>query len=321
MKASFFKLPLIFTLVYALISVVIGFTYTDSMEDGINVGFILDNIIFSVFHYSIPEYLWMIFISSLVLNRCHAYYASSKNIITVVAVALVVVVVIHLFYRFVSADLFELMVLNNSYSFYDLTYLSYRIITDSALYIISGLITYFGILSLQQTLDKEETGFTMWTEQSNKIHLILFMILFTFVYYSISFSLIGAIIDIRLLGNNDIILTNFVVMIIIASVVFLLIKNRFTNHFNSLQIGRIVKCVVLCVILTGVLNLIIMMATLFSIFIGLFDSYEIINFLFLDIFYVIFFVSIVLQVMCSILIIRALTTKYFAIPYNSSTVY
>lgn len=321
MKASFFKLPLIFTLAYALISVVLSFMYTGLMRDEIDVSFMFDNIIFSVFYYSIPEYLWMIFISALALNRCHVYCASSKNIITLIAVALVVVVVIYLFYQFVAAALLESMATYNAYYFFDLTYLSYRIITDSALYIISGLMTYFGILSLQQTLDKEDTGFTRWTEQSNKIHLILFMILFTFACCAILILFTVSIPDMHFFGDNVTIFTYFVVMIIIAAVVFLLIKNRFTHRFNSLQTDRIVKCAVLCVILTTLVSIVIMIATLFLIFIGLFDSYEIINFHFFEIIHVILFVSIVLQVMCSIWIIRAITAKYFAIPYNSSTVY
>lgn len=274
---SFFKLPMIFTVMFwftvsliPMILPIISHRAYPSFAD------YMVYLLYSLLVYGMPKILLTLFVASLALYRCNIYQVTVKNIIYLAIIGLVGTVATVLYNMFLYSVILSYMYESiGNYFYHIMPYSSYsifffftKIIIDSILCLIIGLISYYGILLLQNAFDRDINTKLINSQNSAKISLKLFITLFMFAFLLFLGSLILSFIRVYSYQESYIFTMSYLIMmIVIASILYFSIRNSFTNSFAELPISRIIKSAMLSFVLSLVINVIIAAVMIFFIMI------------------------------------------------------
>jgi len=259
------------------------------------------NVASSSLIYDFPTYLLIMCLSSFALYRCHINLATLKNVLCLIVISIIINVVAIFCQNYIVP--FIMVPLHKYANYFDRETFFFICSCVSILlrYIIIGLISYYGVFGLKNIFDREIDSNVISSVNSINIHLALFVMLFM----SLSLLFLGSLLS--LLSRHLMVVSYLLTVIIVAAIVYFSVKNCFFANFDTLQISRIVKSLVLSFILSTIINVFISIAisSYFTTFAnGPYRNNQ-------SSLILIMLLGFVLQLVLTCLILRAVIRRYF----------
>lgn len=314
-KLSFFKLPFIFVVLFVISNLLETFIkynsiFRDVVDDFSFLWPIISELILIQLFHLIPVCLLIFVVSSIALYRMNIHIVTLKNIsLLIINVCLIKIssILLNQYLQIIYEKSLSNIVSADSWTFS----LQFNVISNLLHLGLYCLLTYYYIKIFGSWFDKSKQAFELTKNNSPKIHFVLFLAFFFFLF--IIFSSFMLEITIQQTKRNisywlDIFLPLFI-YIITFLIVMMITRNLFKRIFVVLQSDRIIKSAVVTNILILIINVVfLIIAFNTDFFINWINKLGLLILFLYPI--VILFSSLIL---CC-LIVRYVTQYYFAHP-------
>ncbi|MDF7666252.1 hypothetical protein PT273_00015 [Orbaceae bacterium ESL0727] len=306
-QLSFFKLPLIFVMLYfgcdsvlRLLDTVIEMVV--AAETYANLWRYLLIFFYEQIYDLLPECLLLFGITAITLQNNHIAQVTKKNSGLLLINIFLLLGLHYVVSKFVFIVFTQSDILGHYSSTRGTVWFSIEI-ANLLFYLLSGLLTYFFINTTNKLFTKSEQGFPLTHLNSGKIHCVLFLVWFFFIAtscYSLLFDYWRYDYCVTLLWHDSTmvfpyLMLGWVVVIIVA------VKRRFTQPFVTLQLDRIIKSAVMANVLIFMLNALFFVIQLLLVMALLEPLYTLLSIV----------LNEGLQIALSALIVRAVVSRYF----------
>lgn len=313
-KLSFFTLPLTFVALFFIFSVlIILWLFLYPFIGVIDHFYLLWSIISDYIRYLhnefynlIPVALLSFIVSAFALNRCNIHIFTLKNLL-LLEINVVIVKIFDLIFDqyFVNSDILATFIDVNSVGRIVTAAVSFNVIKLTLI----GLIIYFYIELMSPWFDKSKQAFELNQQNSTRIHFVLFIAIYMFLFVLFTVLLLFTTITISNYYHASELNEIFPLMVFVINLllVMLIARKQFKQTFVVLQTDRIIKSALF-------INLFMVIFNLFCLTI-LFNNMALIhwvNHLRLHFAYTLPLITLLISMICPCFIVAAITRYYFA---------
>lgn len=313
-KLSFFTLPLIFVALFFIFSVlIILWLFLYPFIGVIDHFYLLWSIIsdyilylHNEFYNLIPVALLSFIVSAFALNRCNIHIFTLKNLL-LLEINVVIVKIFDLIFDhiFVNSDLLARFIAPNSSGGIVTAAISYNVLKLTLI----GLIIYFYIKLMSPWFDKSKQVFELNQQNSTRIHFVLFIALYMFLFVVFTALLLFTTLTISNYYHASELNEIFPLMVFLINLllVILISRKQFKQTFVVLQTDRIIKSALLINLFTVIFNLLCLAL--------LFNNTRLIywaNNLRSHFSYILPLITLLISMICPCFIVSSITRYYFA---------